>query len=539
MSVKGLLKSAMRHFLKRPPDRTWRSVDVCPRRLHCANIQGILNGPPVSTFPRLHQPEICETNDTELLDVGTRLQVNLFSSPRQSFPPMVFSSHLVAYAAIALSLSSGSYGIIGPTASLYLNNGVVSPDGFNRPAVLASATSTGTPAIGPLIGGVHILGLPETFRLNVRNQLTDTSMLKSSSIHWHGFFQEGTSWADGPAFITQCPIAAGNSFLYEFKVTKQPGTYWYHSHLSTQYCDGLRGPMVVYEYPDPLKLAGLYTIDNEDTVITLADWYHAIAPIGPLAGIPTPDATLINGKGRYAGGPTVALAVVHVIKGLKYRFRLVSLSCDPNWKFSIDGHSLTIIEVDGIRHQSHTVDEIQIFAGQRYSFVLNANKDIKNYWIRANPNVGTIDFAGGINSAILRYIGAPNADPTTASSVSNPLLETSLVPFTNPGAPGGSAPADVAINLAIAFTFPAFEFQINGATFHPPTAPVLLQILSGATPPGSLLPAGSVYSLPSNKVIELSIPGGSAGSPHPIHLHGVSPAARLSFTDSDSGLACL
>lgn len=37
-------------------------------------------------------------------------------------------------------------------------------------------------------------------------------------------------------------------------------TYWYHSHVSTQYCDGLRGPMVIYDPLDPLKY--LYDFDN-------------------------------------------------------------------------------------------------------------------------------------------------------------------------------------------------------------------------------------------------------------------------------------
>jgi hypothetical protein len=56
--------------------------------------------------------------------------------------------------------------------------------------------------------------------------------------------------------------------------------------------------------------------------------------------VPTADATLINGKGRYAAGPTSPLAVIRVVKGLRYRFRLVSISCDPNYVFSIDGHTM-------------------------------------------------------------------------------------------------------------------------------------------------------------------------------------------------------
>ena len=54
----------------------------------------------------------------------------------------------------------------------------------------------------------------------------------------------------------------------------------------------------------------------------------------------------------------------------RYRFRLVSISCDPNWVFAIDGHTMTIIEVEGTNVQPLVVDEIQIFAGQRYSFVV-------------------------------------------------------------------------------------------------------------------------------------------------------------------------
>jgi iron transport multicopper oxidase len=106
--------------------------------------------------------------------------------------------------------------------------------------------------------------------------------------------------------VTQCPIVPGKSYQYHFKVldqvcvvcltpelhadeaTFQAGTFWYHSHVSTQYGDGLRGPLVVYDPQDPH--AGLYDVDDgqcharrgsedihsptniESTVITLADW---------------------------------------------------------------------------------------------------------------------------------------------------------------------------------------------------------------------------------------------------------------------------
>jgi len=132
------------------------------------------------------------------------------------------------------------------------------------------------------------------------------------------------------------------------------------------------------------------------------------------------------------------------------------------------------------------------------------------------------NFSKGVNSAILRYSSAPNSDPMTNHTTSNnPMLETNLHPLANPGAPGKPVArgADININLNIVFNTTALLFTVNGATFKPPTVPILLQILSGVKTAQSLLPTGSVYMLPCNKVIELMLPRGVLGSPvcaHPI-----------------------
>ena len=60
--------------------------------------------------------------------------------------------------------------------------------------------------------------------VNVTNNMSN-----ATTIHWHGMFQNGTNWMDGTSGITQCPIPAGQSFLYNFSVQNQFGTYWYHS----------------------------------------------------------------------------------------------------------------------------------------------------------------------------------------------------------------------------------------------------------------------------------------------------------------------
>lgn len=122
------------------------------------------------------------------------------------------------------------------------------------------------------------------------------------------------------------------------------------------------------------------------------------------------------------------------------------MSCDANFRFSIDDHKMTVIEVDGVNSQLVEVDLIPIYAAQRYSFVvgvfasssfvilivqqLHANQPVGNYWIRAQPSSGNSTFLGGLNSAILRYTGAPSVVPTTSpNSAPEQLNEFDLHPW--------------------------------------------------------------------------------------------------------------
>ncbi|KAJ6506951.1 laccase [Mycena sanguinolenta] len=316
---------------------------------------------------------------------------------------MPFSLLFVATCLISTSLAS-----IGPMGDLMLTNGDVAPDGFTRAG--------------------------DEFNLNVIDQLTNETMLLSTSIHWHGFFQPNNSWADGVSFVIECPIAVNNSFLYTFP-TYSPFTH---------------------------------SID--------ADLLHLNWLLSALLKA--------NGTGAHC-----AFSLRRLLQLTPPKMRLVSISCDPNFIFTIDGHNMTIIEADGINTQPLVVDSIQIYAGQRYSFVLNADQAVDNYWIRTVADGGTAGFDNGINSAILRY-------------------GTAEV--------GG---ADITMNLAISLDFTTFQFEINGVSYTSPTVPVLLQILSGAQTAADILPSGSVFTLPANNVVELSIPGGTAGAPRPLHLY--------------------
>ena len=75
----------------------------------------------------------------------------------------------------------------------------------------------------------------------------------------HGVRQLRNGWADGPSYITQCPIQGGQSYVYDFTVTGQRGTLWWHAHFSWLRVH-LYGPLVIlpkraegYPFPRPYK----------------------------------------------------------------------------------------------------------------------------------------------------------------------------------------------------------------------------------------------------------------------------------------------
>lgn len=184
---------------------------------------------------------------------------------------------------------------------------------------------------------------------------------------------------------------------------------------------------------------------------------------------------------------------------------------------------MTIIEADGIETMPETVDSLPVLAGQRYSVVVVANQLVDNYWIRAPTNQPNQTFEGGLNQAILRYNGAPDEDPTsTPGPYILPFNEGRLAPLLSMPVPGFPEIGKADVNINLLATTVNGVFRVNNVSYHNPPTPVLLQMLSGAQHPSDLLPSGSVYELPANKVVEIAFPntGLALGGPHPIHLHG-------------------
>ncbi|MBA0572279.1 hypothetical protein Golob_002632, partial [Gossypium lobatum] len=94
--------------------------------------------------------------------------------------------------------------------------------------------------------------------------------LESQAGSRHGIHQMLSAWADGPDMITQCPIRPGNKYTYKFKIIKQEGTFWWHSHTSTLRAT-LYGAIIIrpragssYPFPKPYR----------EVPILLGEWWN-------------------------------------------------------------------------------------------------------------------------------------------------------------------------------------------------------------------------------------------------------------------------
>ena len=66
-----------------------------------------------------------------------------------------------------------------------------------------------------------------------------------------------TNWADGPAYITQCPLTPNNHYIHSFTVYRDQGTLFWHAHIgwqrATVYGAFIILPMKGKPYPFPIQ----------------------------------------------------------------------------------------------------------------------------------------------------------------------------------------------------------------------------------------------------------------------------------------------
>ncbi|CAN8103463.1 unnamed protein product [Discula destructiva] len=355
--------------------------------------------------------------------------------------------------------------------------------------------------------------------VNVMNSLGN----QSTSLHFHGLFQNGTAHMDGPVGVSQCEIPPGSSFKYDFNIT-QPGTYWYHSHLAGQYPDGLRGPLIINDPDSPF--AGQY---DEELVLSVSDWYHEQMPnllVGfmsknnPTGAEPVPKAALFN--------ETQNLTIA-VEPGKTYLFRMVNIGAFAGQYIWFEGHNISIIEVDGIYTQPAEADRIYLSAAQRCSFLLTAkNETTANY-----PFVGSMDttlfdvLPSDLNWNVTGWLvyDAANPNPDAAileEDVFNEFDDWTLLPYDNETLltnPDQEVTLTVIMdNLGDGANYAFF----NNITYKAPKVPTLYTALSSGQDASNSAVYGvwtHPFVLEKGEIVQIVVDNADTGK-HPFHLHG-------------------
>ncbi|KAI9273843.1 Cupredoxin [Helicostylum pulchrum] len=354
----------------------------------------------------------------------------------------------------------------------------------------------------------------DTLVINVNNKL-DTM----TALHTHGMFQNNTGYMDGPVGVTQCPIAPGHNLTYEF-VIAQHGSYWIHSHFMGQYMDGLRTPLVVHALNETYKY-------DYDVTFPLQDWYHAQSTTNidiflnennPTGAEPVPESGfMLNSVND----------TLTFIPGKTYRLRLINMSGFSMFYFSIDGHDLDVIEIDGIDVQRKTVQSVSLTAAQRVSVLVTAkNTTDINYYMHADMNVDMFDI---IPEDLLVNLTAPlyyNKDSTNFAASEDIGMDSDFDDFPLvPLVVENAAPFDHQVNLT--FNFDVTTNGINRGMFNEvpylspkiPTLNTLLTQGNYSLEPEVYGPQTQAIILKHLEMVEIVLINLDAGA-HPFHLHG-------------------
>ncbi|XP_059430255.1 laccase-17-like [Corylus avellana] len=229
------------------------------------------------------------------------------------------------------------------------------------------------------------------------------------SIHWHGIRQLQTGWADGPAYVTQCPIQTSQSYVYNFTIVGQRGTLFWHAHISwlrsTVY-----GPLIIlpkrgilYPFPKPHK----------EVPIIFGEWWNVdteavITQAMQTGGGPNvSDAYTINGlPGLLYNCSAKDTFKLKVKPGKTYLLRLINAALNDELFFSIANHSLTVVETDAVYVKPFETNTIVITPGQTTNVLLNTKAKFPNatFFMAARPYVtGLGTFDNSTVAGILEY----------------------------------------------------------------------------------------------------------------------------------------
>ncbi|KAL4605049.1 hypothetical protein ACB092_09G000500 [Castanea dentata] len=229
------------------------------------------------------------------------------------------------------------------------------------------------------------------------------------TIHWHGVRQLGSAWADGPAYVTQCPIQTGQTYTYNFTITGQRGTLLWHAHISWLRST-LYGPIIILpkrneSYP--------YEKPHKEIPIIFGEWFN-VDPEAVIsqalqtgAGPNVSDAYTINGlPGPLYNCSSKDTYKLKVKPGKTYLLRLINAALNDELFFSIANHTLIVVETDAVYLKPFETDTLLIAPGQTLNVLLKTKPSFPNasFFMAASPYfTGSGSFDNSTVAGILEY----------------------------------------------------------------------------------------------------------------------------------------
>jgi FtsP/CotA-like multicopper oxidase with cupredoxin domain len=165
-------------------------------------------------------------------------------------------------------------------------------------------------------------------RVIVENRLPE-----STSMHWHGL--EVPIEQDGVPWISQKPIAPGETFTYEFTV-HQEGTFFYHAHSAMQEMMGLLGFFIAHPKEEHAPRV------EHDYGIVLQEW--AVLPSNSVPNSASMEFNWLTFNGVSAPLTTPLIARL----GSRVRLRFANLGMDHH-PIHLHGNQFVITGTEGGR----------------------------------------------------------------------------------------------------------------------------------------------------------------------------------------------
>ena len=132
---------------------------------------------------------------------------------------------------------------------------------------------------------------------------------------------------------------------------------------------------------------------DEEIILTFSDWYHDmpsklldwfISYANPTGAEPVPNAALMNDTQNLT---------IDFKPGKTYMFRMVNMAAFAAQYVWFEGHTMRIVEVDGVYTEPADAEMIYMTAAQRYSVLITAKNDTSsNFAIQGSMDTVSQDF---------------------------------------------------------------------------------------------------------------------------------------------------